>query len=506
MESREQITQSISPAATAAATARQAPRTDLDMFPIGNNGTTIPQPLEAALLEKANAVSAEFVEHYRKALGNLLMTLRADLEGRATADWERLYQQAQRRMEEVEQRFKREWGQEQERRLREDRQLTAGLQEARHLFEAVQEQLQSADLMLRQQVASEREQLLVTTRQEVDRLTEESRRQIGQQVHKQTSLSAELQSRAEQVREAHEHVKALLKILPKVIQQRTREVLAPVVQELQTRLEGEFSTETDKRMWQLQQHSVEISERLQNELRRKGLEQLERREAELLDHIKVRLEEVRATNRQVQEQVAQAGSSLDQRAAALWAEIGTRIEVRSDEILEDAASRLEERVGQFRQAAEAAVGRLTAQAWNHMQRSMEARFRHQQEQLEQKAADLQALFEQKQQAVETWLRQSVVSVVEQARGEAYTRELERGGPEARAWLFQETQKFKKMVQDAVLDASAQIHGRIQQQALEIIQEREREACRKVEALVALKIRDLPVAATLRSAQEGHHAA
>ncbi len=91
-EMQDEVTPSLPPSeAPTAATGEAAPQ------PVARDRQETTQEFEQGLREAARRISAEFEEGYRRSLGELLARLRADLEGQATDDWNRLLRQAEER-------------------------------------------------------------------------------------------------------------------------------------------------------------------------------------------------------------------------------------------------------------------------------------------------------------------------------------------------------------------------------------------------------------------------
>ncbi len=110
----------------------------------------IPADFERDLRESARRISAEFEENYRRSLGELLARLRADLEGQATDDWNRVLRRAEEQLQAIAVEQTSSLQQERVRQEEARAQLTTKLEELNKLRDYLESLLRAAPQTLQQ--------------------------------------------------------------------------------------------------------------------------------------------------------------------------------------------------------------------------------------------------------------------------------------------------------------------------------------------------------------------
>jgi len=259
---------------------------------------------------------------------------------------------------------------------------------------------------------------------------------------------------------------------------------------------------------------------LAHELRQKLFQDLEAHEREVLDHVAVRLEELRATQQSVRREARSAASSLGQHSQELnlaakaaiknlgrelWSSLEQQLRGEFSrqkqelalalETTRVQAERLEERTRALADVVEvqfgAQVDELVAEAVSRARQQLQlasesARELH----VEQRQADVERLLEplvHRAEAATRELEQRLdVLRVEGARLHSQTSALQQQLDAARASLSQEAAVIHRAAQDALLETSGQIRGQVRA-AAELagapIEQRGRELKEDLESLV-----------------------
>lgn len=482
------------------------------------------EQFERILNEKAKTIAAQFEGSYRQSLGDLVVRIRADLEERALADWERLRRQAQRGLEDIAAQVRQQIDKELERRKQEAADTDARLSAVRQLHNEVKTELQTVGDILQQRIAREREPLLAQSRREIETMTAELRRKIEQELERRAEPTSALMGHLQEVRQARDYVESLIRLLPQNVDQRVQEGVATTLERIRERIESEFAAQREGQGEQLEQHLLGLTEQLSADLRQKLFEDFDRHQREFLDRINVRLEEVRIVEGNLHQYASRMSSNLAGKASELLAEHRTRLDEQLTRLQEELASRLHEHSQHLEQRGESALRNLGTQTWSSLRQRLQEDFDQRQHQLRQAletagaaAAQLQTRAEKLATRLDTGLeehlekvlaettartreqihqaaesaRQSQLAALQEKldstlaplvnRAEATAHDLhntlnslrqERAGLDrqatafrqeierARAEVARETQQFQKLVHDALTEASGQIRGRL----------------------------------------------
>ncbi|MFQ5695641.1 MAG: PilZ domain-containing protein, partial [Terriglobia bacterium] len=369
------------PAAAAAPPRPATPTQPYPAAPTSVDQTT--QDLERLWREKAKAIAAEFEDSYRQSLGDLLVRLRADLEERAAADWERLRQQTLQEIEPRAQQVLEQIEQESEQRRQHATEAETKLQAFRELQEKVEEQLRTVGDTVQEQVAQEREQLLARTREELEKLEAGVRQQVDREREQRTQDAAALRGQLEEIHQVRDYVESLIRLLPQTVDQRVQDGIATTLDHIRARMEEEFTTQREAQGEQLERHLFRLADQTGADLRQKLLEDLDRQQRELLDRVEVRLEEVRALETNPRQYAGQMGSELAGKSEQLRSELGGRLDQQAARHQQAFTARVEEYTGQLNQRAENTLRNLGGQVWTSLKQQLEEEFGRRQQELRQ---------------------------------------------------------------------------------------------------------------------------
>jgi len=406
--------------------------------------------LEPALRERARAISAEFEGEYRKSLGALLLRLRADLEERTSADWERLQNQARESFETMVLQARREAGPELE-----SRQVRTSESELEAVLEQeLGKQLKNLAGAVAGQLKTARDQMLAQTSQELEGLLAQAREQQEQAGARQAGQQAAQEARVEATLRARDYVESLARTLPQLMDQRAQEAVTAFEQLAHDRLEEQFSAR------RLEQRLVEAAEPAAGELRQKLFEDFDRHEREFLDRVSVRVEEAVAAAGSAREHTRQWRSEL---AGVL------------EQALADSRRRFEEMIAGREQQAQSSLHKIAEQAGR----------------AEAATENLRVLL------------QSVPE--ERTKLEGQNQELRRQSEEIKAWLKLESEEVRRVVHREVAEARGEIRGRLQQgveTTQDLMEQRWREGAARFEQLATRQNTEL--AEKLEQAREQLH--
>lgn len=334
---------------------------------------------EFILREKAKIIATEFEEDYRKRLGDLLVRLRADLEDRATGDWERLRQQAQQSLQEIATQLRQQIDEEAERRRQEATDVAGKLQALHELREQIETRLRTVGELLQEQVTQERDQLLRQTREELERLVSDLRQQVDQEVQRRVDASAGFQAELEEVRQVRDYVESLIRHLPQTVDQQVEKGVAGTLEQIRTRMQEEFTAQREAQTEELEQHLYGLSEQVGAGLRQKLLEDMDQHERDLLDRVNVHLEEVRALESTLREHMHQTKEELTRESEQLLSQLQARLSEQVASRLQEADARFEQKERKLHQRAEYAFRSLGEKTWSSLKQVLQATFdkRHQ---------------------------------------------------------------------------------------------------------------------------------
>ncbi|MEE8201627.1 MAG: hypothetical protein V3R29_10710 [Candidatus Acidoferrales bacterium] len=537
----EAPTPSVAPSAAAAPLRR--PATTTAPSPASPTAEQKVKNLESVLRDKAKSISAEFEDSYRQSLGDLLLRLRADLEEHSAKDWERLRAQAAEGLRTMVGELRQQVEQESQQRRQTESQTEATLQALQQQREQIEARLQSVGDFLREQVTTEREQLLSQTRDELKKLEEQFRQQVEVELARRTGATRELENTLEGIQQERNYVESLIRALPHTVDQQVQEGVSGTLQQIRTRLEEEFSAQREEQVEQLEQHLRETARDAEGDLRQKLFEDLERHEREFLDRINVRLGEVQAVEGGLRQYAQKTTTNL----ARQGEELRTRLEEQLHEQLarrqEEFGAQLEKKRQELNQRAEQVLRNLGEQTWTSLKQGLTGEFDQRQQELRQDLEIVQAqtgrLEERAEQLalrldvhLEERLEQAMLETVERARerlgeesraalekhlaalqaqldeslaplvsrGEAISydlhqlleslrgqsskvtgevKQLQETTEKAKAWFAQEKQQSEQIVHDSLVEATGQIKGRIHQ-AVEMAQEPLERQARKLQ--------------------------
>lgn len=392
--------------------------------------------LEALLQERAKAISAEFEDSYRKSLGDLMVRLRADLEEKATADWDRWRDQARMSLLGVAMEVRQQVTQETEQRRQQTAELDTKLQALQTLQTQIEARLGAAEQALGERLARESERWAAQTREATQALFQQVRQQAGQ--------SVEWQAQLEEVRSARDYVESLVRLLPETVDRRVGEGMAGILERVRARIEEEFTAQRDSQAEALEQRLLTLAQQAGDDLRQKLLEDLDRSEREFLDRVQVRLEEARAVEGGLREHSQRLSDNLTAKA---------------DELRATLNAGLDQQAQQLNLRAETAMRNLGEQAWNGLYQRLRAAFDDRQQAVQQRLESAETALAGLQEHT------AGLQALVESQMAAYRQESEK----VHAWLAQETQRFQQVVHETLLEATGQIKGRVHQ-ALEMSQE------------------------------------
>ena len=314
---------------------------------------------ERILQGKAKDISSEFENSYRESLGDLLVRLRADFEERASSDWERLQKQAQGGLQEIAQQVRQSVDQDLERRRQDSTDAESKLQAVRKLSEEAEALLFGVGKTFRKQVAQERELLLANSREQLQAVVEQTRKQVQQDLARREKSTTDLQAHLEEVRQARDYVESLVRLLPQTVDDRVKEGVSGTLERIRALIEEEFSAQREAQQGQLEQHLLGLTENVGQDLRQKLLEDFDRSEREFLDRINVRLKEARAIEGSLQQYAGQMNSQLTQQAEELLARMQAQLNVllqrRQDELtasLDQRSTKIQQQLHDWQQSVD----------------------------------------------------------------------------------------------------------------------------------------------------------
>ena len=348
----------------------------------------------------------------------LLAHLREDLEGKASANWERYRRQAEDNRKETEHQLHQQVGKALEEQGRVASEVEANLQTMRKLHDWVERRLEDIGELIRQQVAQECQQLLRPARQEIQQVVDRVRLQGNKESRETVPDMASFNKQFEEIRQARDYVESVVRSLPETVEKKLQEGIEGSLGNIHARIANEFSSQREAQRKQGKELLVDLTHQVGEILQQKFSQEVTRHESAFLDRMRMQLEEAHRVEDQLHQHVSQANAELTQQSEQILA----RIEMR----LEDQHSKLQKEL---------------AEELNRPWESLKE---------------------------------------ERNRLDAYSAEFRREIMQARSWLSKEQLRLKEWIEDALIEASGKIKGRIHM-AVEMAQELLEQRVRKLGA-------------------------
>ncbi len=343
--------------AATVATGEAAPQ------PVARDRQETTQEFEQGLREAARRISAEFEEGYRRSLGELLARLRADLEGQATDDWNRLLQQAEERLQAMVVEQSSSLQQERVRQEETRALLTAKLEELHNLRDYVESLLRAAPqtpqqhlregtaavlaethTLLQQELAAvaetEGKQLELHLRGVLAQAAQEARQALLDDFDRQErEFLDRIGVRLEEVRASADHTREFAKRASADIARQSEQLRV----DLQSQFDSLFEQQRQELARRLEDRHQQLSQAAHTALQNLG----GRLWGSLRQHLNADFEG-RARELQQSLQTAQAETrTLREHTEKLAARLDTNLEARLDEAVEDTASRAQSQLQQL---------------------------------------------------------------------------------------------------------------------------------------------------------------
>jgi UDP-N-acetylglucosamine transferase subunit ALG13 len=195
------------------------------------------------------------------------------------------------------------------------------------------------------------------TTEELQRLAAETRRQLSEESRKYGEARARLEARCEEVGTIRDHLESLLRQLPETLDQHLNKGVAAAMARLQTRVEAEIVAQTRSQAEQLNRQLAQLSTQAGEAPPPKVFQDLERRQAELLERAEKRLEEAGTVE-----------GNIRTHAAKVFTELWDRLEEQFSRRQEELNAGLEKRSEQLAVAtAASALPQLEEKLWNNVQ-------------------------------------------------------------------------------------------------------------------------------------------
>lgn len=482
------------------------------------------QPLEQLLRKKADGIFGEFEQSYRQSLGDLLVRLRADLEQKASADWERYRTEAQKGLQEIAAQVRQQMDEELGRWRREGATAERQLQSLREVQARVEAWLASAGKSTQEQIAQQDAQSLRTTREEVERLLAKVPLKAQEEMQRLAEITSGVEKQLAAVHQARDYIESVIRTLSQTVNRSVRENVAATLEPMRGRIAEDFAAQREKQMEQLEQHLLNLANQVGADLRQKLFEDFDRHEREFLDRIQVRVEEARTIEANMRQYADQMSSELGRKSEQLFTELRNQLNDQIAHHQGELNSRLEQKSQELIQRTQDSLRNFEEQVWGSLKQRLQTDFdqRHQELQgiletteiqtarLEARAEKLAARLDveleahlaeassdtvartraQLEQVAKTVEQNHLAAVQEQLkqllapmvnRSEAAAHDLHqmldslknartqlesqtlgyrREMEQVRAWFTQETQQFHRLVHDTLVEASGQIKGRV----------------------------------------------
>ncbi len=465
--------------------------------------------------EKTKGLSAKLGKSPRESLENVLMRLRADLKEPAPGGREGSPDEATNSLLKI------------NRQVQPSRPGAAD-QDAK--LPEVAAQVRRLGAPLQQQFAQESAKLSNQIHEELRKVVSETREHLSQERERNAQATAQIQLQLDEMRQLRDSVDSMARHLPQNIEEGVEAGVAQLEQ-VQARIEAELSTQNEKQQERLDHSLLGLADQVGRDLRQRLEENVAEHDRKAFGYIKGCLEEAHAAEGNLRQFASQINSELAQHSEQLRDGLQAQLKVQFPQRLEKATANLNEHIGKLSQEAEAALRALGEQTWNTLQQRLQADLEQCRQELRQGLETAQSetvgfLDDQAEKLatnlntrLEERLRQLLPDTVEhiheefermaetsrkdfvqKLQGEVdqtltpWIRRVEAAAGDARelldslqeqqtrvetqsadhqrqvqAWLDQETQQFQRLVQDAQVKATNQTKERTQQ-ALDTAQE------------------------------------